>query len=169
MLRRPLEPGQYLSIRYTERLADAGIEPSVGSVGDSYDNAMAETVIGLYKTEVIRRRGPWRNLECVEFATLGWVDWFNNRRLLEPIRVRSSSRIRGSLLLEQKDACPDGGSQLTKSPKNPGRLTADAGIEDGRAGPVSREHVVGAPFVGGLAVGHRADDRQFVCDRGSAG
>ncbi len=85
MLRRPLEPGQYLSIRYTERLADAGIEPSVGSVGDSYDNAMAETVIGLYKTEVIRRRGPWRNLECVEFATLGWVDWFNNRRLLEPI------------------------------------------------------------------------------------
>ena len=77
--------GQYLSIRYTERLAEAGIEPSVGSVGDSYDNALAETVIGLYKTEVIRRRGPWRNLEAVEFATLEWVDWFNNRRLLEPI------------------------------------------------------------------------------------
>ncbi len=76
---------QYLSIRYTERLADAGIEPSVGSVGDSYDNALAETVIGLYKTEVIRRRGPWRHLEAVEFATLEWVDWFNNRRLLEPI------------------------------------------------------------------------------------
>ena len=75
---------QYLSIRYTERLAEAGIEPSVGSVGDSYDNALAETVIGLYKTEVIRRRGPWRNLEAVEFATLEWVDWFNNRRLLEP-------------------------------------------------------------------------------------
>jgi transposase InsO family protein len=76
---------QYLSIRYTERLAEAGIEPSVGSVGDSYDNALAETVIGLYKTEVIRRRGPWRNMEAVEFATLEWVDWFNNRRLLEPI------------------------------------------------------------------------------------
>ena len=76
---------QYLSIRYTERLAEAGIEPSVGSVGDSYDNALAESVIGLYKTEVIRRRGPWRNLEAVEFATLEWVDWFNNRRLLEPI------------------------------------------------------------------------------------
>ena len=76
---------QYLSIRYTERLAEAGIEPSVGSVGDSYDNALAETVIGLYKTEVIRRRGPWRNLEAVEFATLEWVDWFNNRRLLESI------------------------------------------------------------------------------------
>ena len=76
---------QYLSIRYTERLADAGIEPSVGSVGDSYDNALAESVIGLFKTEVIRRRGPWRHLEAVEFATLEWVDWFNNRRLLEPI------------------------------------------------------------------------------------
>ena len=77
---------QYLSIKYTERLAEAGLEPSVGSVGDSYDNALAETVIGLYKTEVIRRRGPWRNLEKVELATLQWVDWFNNRRLLHPQR-----------------------------------------------------------------------------------
>jgi putative transposase len=77
--------GQYLSIRYTERLAIAGIEPSVGSVGDSYDNALAETIIGLFKTEVIRRLGPWKSLEAVEFATLEWVDWFNNRRLLEPI------------------------------------------------------------------------------------
>jgi len=76
---------QYLSIRYTERLGEAGIEPSVGSVGDSYDNALAESVIGLYKTEVIRRRGPWKNLEAVEFATLEWIDWFNNRRLLEPL------------------------------------------------------------------------------------
>jgi transposase InsO family protein len=76
---------QYLSIKYTERLAEAGIEPSVGSVGDSYDNALAETVIGLFKTEIIERRGPWRGLEAVEFATLEWVDWFNNRRLLEPI------------------------------------------------------------------------------------
>jgi putative transposase len=66
-------------------LAEVGIEPSVGSVGDSYDNALAETVIGLYKTEVINRRGPWRSLEAVELATLEWVDWFNNRRLLEPI------------------------------------------------------------------------------------
>ena len=77
--------GQYVSIRYTERLLDAGIEPSVGSVGDSYDNALAETVIGLFKTEVIRRRGPWRSLEAVEYATLEWVDWYNRRRLLEPI------------------------------------------------------------------------------------
>ena len=85
VLRRPVEAKQYVSIRYTERLADAGIEPSVGSVGDSYDNALAETINGLYKTEVIRRRGPWRNLEAVEFTTLEWVDWFNHRRLLEPI------------------------------------------------------------------------------------
>jgi transposase InsO family protein len=76
---------QYVSIRYTERLAEAGIEPSVGSVGDSYDNALAESVIGLFKTEVIRRRSPWRNLEAIEFATLEWVDWFNHRRLLEAI------------------------------------------------------------------------------------
>lgn len=77
--------GQYLSIRYTERLAEVGIEPSVGTVGDSYDNALAESVIGLFKTEVIRRRGPWRGLEDVEFATLEWVAWFNHQRLLEPI------------------------------------------------------------------------------------
>ena len=72
---------QYLAVRYTERLAEAGIEPSVGSVGDSYDNSLAETVIGLYKTEVIRMRGPWKGLEDVEYATLEWVDWFNTTRL----------------------------------------------------------------------------------------
>jgi putative transposase len=93
--RRPVSKGglvhhsdrgsQYVSIRYTERLVEAGIEPSVGSVGDSYDNALAETINGLYKAEVIHRRGPWRSFEAVEFATLTWVDWFNNRRLLEPI------------------------------------------------------------------------------------
>ncbi len=93
--RRPIRGGglvhhsdcgvQYVSIKYTERLAEAGIEPSVGSIGDSYDNALAETINGLYKAEVIHRRGPWRSFEAVEFATLEWVDWFNNRRLLEPI------------------------------------------------------------------------------------
>jgi len=76
---------QYLTIRYTERLAEAGIESSVGSVGDSIDNALAETINGLFKAEVIWPRGPWRNLDAVEYATLEWVDWFNNRRLLEPI------------------------------------------------------------------------------------
>jgi len=76
---------QYLAIRYSERLTEIGIEPSTGTVGDSYDNALAETIIGLYKTEVIYHRGPWRTLEVVEYATLEWVEWFNNRRLLEPI------------------------------------------------------------------------------------
>ena len=76
---------QYLSMRYTDRLAEVGIAPSVGSRGDSYDNALAESIIGLFKTEVIQRKGPWRHLEAVEFATLTWVDWFNHRRLLEPI------------------------------------------------------------------------------------
>lgn len=92
--RRPTEGGlihhsdrgsQYVSIRYSDRLKEAGIEPSVGSVGDAYDNALAETVNGLYKTEVIHRQGPWRNLNDVEWATLNWVDWFNNRRLLSTI------------------------------------------------------------------------------------
>ena len=77
--------GQYLAIRYTDRLADAGAVTSVGSKGDSYDNALAETIIGLYKTELIRRRGPWKGIDQVEYATLEWVDWFNHRRLLEPI------------------------------------------------------------------------------------
>jgi transposase InsO family protein len=76
---------QYLSIRYSERLKDAGVDASVGSTADSYDNAMAETIIGLFKTEGIHARGPWRSLDAVEYATLEWVDWFNNRRLLEPI------------------------------------------------------------------------------------
>jgi transposase InsO family protein len=93
--RRPLKQGglihhsdrgvQYVAIKYTDRLKQAGVEPSVGSVGDSYDNALAETINGLYKAEVIHRRGPWRTMDQVEMATLEWVDWFNNRRLLEPI------------------------------------------------------------------------------------
>jgi putative transposase len=93
--RRPVQGGglvphsdrgsQYLALRYTERLAEAAIEPSVGSVGDSYDNVLAETINGLFKAEVIHRRGPWRSMEAVEFATLEWVDWFNRRRLLDPI------------------------------------------------------------------------------------
>jgi transposase InsO family protein len=76
---------QYVSIRYTERLAEAGIEPSVGSKGDSYDNALAETLNGLYKAELIHRRGPWKNRESLELATLEWVSWFNHQRLLEPL------------------------------------------------------------------------------------
>ena len=97
---------QYLSIRYAERLQAVGIEPSVGSVGDSYDCALAETINGLYKTEVIRHQGPWRDLEAVEFATLTWVDWFNNRRLFEPIgnvppsekEIEDYRKLQGSVL-----------------------------------------------------------------------
>jgi hypothetical protein len=85
VLRRPLEPKQHPAIRYTQRLADADAVTSVGSRGDSFDNALAETINGLYKTELIRRQGPWRTADQVELATLAWVDWFNHRRLLEPI------------------------------------------------------------------------------------
>jgi putative transposase len=100
---------QYLSMRYTARLAEAGIAPSVGSRGDSYDNAMAESIIGLFKTEVIQRKGPWRYLEAVEFATLTWVDWFNTRRLLQPIgyvppaeyEARYSQQLREAVTIDE--------------------------------------------------------------------
>ena len=113
---------QYLSMRYTERLADAGIAPSVGSRGDSYDNAMAESIIGLFKTEVIQRKGPWRHLESVEFATLTWVDWFNTRRLLEPIgyvppaefEARYYEQQRNAATIEEAD--PRGCCSLPPSP-----------------------------------------------------
>ena len=81
VLQRLVEPGQYVSVAYTERLAEIGARPSIGSIGDSYDNSLAESVNGLYKTELIRRRSPWRNVEHVELETLAWVEWFNNRRL----------------------------------------------------------------------------------------
>lgn len=110
--RRPTEGGlihhsdrgvQYISITYTERLAEAGIAPSVGSVGDSFDNALAETVIGLFKTEVIRRQGPWRALEAVEYATLAWVDWFNHRRLMEPIGFVPPAEAEAAFYAELED------------------------------------------------------------------
>ena len=85
VLQRQVEFAQYLSIRYSERLAEAGIEPSVGSKGDSYDNALAETINGLYKAEIIHRRGPWKTKQAVELATLEWVSWFNHHRLMGPI------------------------------------------------------------------------------------
>ncbi|MBI4883785.1 MAG: transposase [Actinobacteria bacterium] len=81
MLLPPVESAQYVSVAYTERLAEIGARPSIGSIGDSYDNSLAESVNGLYKTELIRRQGPWRNVEHVELATLAWVEWFNTRRL----------------------------------------------------------------------------------------
>ena len=85
MLRRPVDSGQYVSIRYIERLAEVGIQPSVGSKGDSYDNALAETINGLYKAELIHRRAPWKTKEVVELATLEWVAWFNHHRLMGPL------------------------------------------------------------------------------------
>ena len=95
---------QYLSIRYTQRLTEIGVQPSTGSVGDSYDNALAETIIGLYKSELINRRGPWRNAEAVEYATLEWVDWFNNRRLLEPIGSVPPAEIEMRYLEQQTES-----------------------------------------------------------------
>jgi putative transposase len=95
---------QYLSIKYTERLAEAGIEPSVGSVGDAYDNALAETIIGLYKTEVIEELGPWQSVTAVELETLSWVEWFNNRRLFEPIGNIPPAEF--EVLYDQRQASP---------------------------------------------------------------
>jgi transposase InsO family protein len=93
---------QYLSIRYAERLAEYRIQASVGSTGDSYDNALAESINGLYKTELVRNRGPWRHIEAVEFATLEWVDYFNNRRLLEPIGDQSPAEFEKDYYRQQQ-------------------------------------------------------------------
>ena len=95
---------QYLAIRYTQRLAEIGAEPSVGSVGDSYDNALAETIIGLFKTEVIHPRGPWKSVDEVEYATLEWVDWFNHRRLLQPIGDIPPAELEHSYYQQQQES-----------------------------------------------------------------
>jgi putative transposase len=104
---------QYLCIRYTERLAEAGAVTSVGSRGDSYDNALAESIIGLYKTELIRKRGPWKTLEDVEYATLEWVDWFNHRRLFEPIGHIPPAELEEMFYREQFSAEEAGLKQLS--------------------------------------------------------
>jgi putative transposase len=97
---------QYLAIRYTQRLAEAGAACSVGSRGDSYDNALAETIIGLYKTELIRRRGPWKGIDEVEYATLEWVDWFNHRRLLAPIGYVPPAEFEAAFQREEDPSSP---------------------------------------------------------------
>ena len=114
--------GQYLSIRYTNRLTEAGIEPSVGSVGDSYDNALAESVIGLYKTELIHKRAPWKDLDQVEYATLEYVDWFNHRRLLEPIGDIPPAEKEANYHQETHPSTTSW-SQVKHSPGNPVRFT----------------------------------------------
>ena len=121
---------QYLAMRYTDRLTEAGIEPSVGSRGDSYDNALAESIIGLYKTEVIQLKGPWRHLEGVEFATLDWVDWFNTRRLLEPIGYLPPAEYEARYY-EQLDR--NGTSVDVSPPAVPGGILQPASPDDRRS------------------------------------
>ena len=112
VLQPPIKPRQYTSIAFTERLARAGIDPSVGSVGDAFDNALAETVIGLFKTELIKPRGPWRSVEQVEIATLEYVDWFNHRRLYEacgdipPAELEAAHYRQYAALAEAGDSTP---------------------------------------------------------------
>lgn len=128
----PCQPGvpcagaEYVSIRYTERLGEAGSESSVGSVGDSYDNALAETINGLYKAELIHRSEPWRSFEAVEFATPTWVDWLNNRRLLGAHRQHSAGRSRRTLLRDAGRASHRGVTQTKRPPTNPGRFSLPA-------------------------------------------
>lgn len=113
---------QYMSIRYTERLAEAGIEPSVGSVGDSYDNALAETIIGLFKAEVTHRSGPWKSADAVDWETLKWVDWFNKRRLLQPIGNIPPAEAEEKFYELNNELDKVALKKSNKPPGNPGRL-----------------------------------------------
>lgn len=105
MLHRPVEPSQYVSIRYSERLAQAGITGSVGTVGDSYDNALAETVNGLYKAELIHARPAWPSVTEVEFQTMNWVDWWNNHRLHEALDYATPTEFE-TTYYQSRDAAP---------------------------------------------------------------
>lgn len=137
---------QYVSMRYTDRLDEAGIAPSVGSRGDSYDNALAESVIGLFKTEVIQRKGPWRHLEAVEFATLDWVDWFNTRRLLEPIGYVPPAEFE---------------AHYYEQPRRPTRNDASAAASaDEATAPDSPTENVSEGLVGGIVHPDPTDDRR---------
>jgi len=134
VLRRPLDSTQYLSIRYTERLAEAGAITSVGSRGDSYDNALAETIIGLYKMELIRKRGPWKNLDDVEFATLEWVDWFNHRRLLETIGHIPPAELEDMYVRGEVSAEEAGLKQVSLQQSRGGSKMEILGIDEHRLG-----------------------------------
>jgi putative transposase len=113
---------QYVSIKYTERLAQASVEPSVGSVGDSFDNALAETINGLYTTEAVHKRGPWQPFEAVGFATLEWVDWFNNRRLLEPIGNIPPAEAEERYYTMKEQSCPSSAKKMPNgSPRSGSR------------------------------------------------
>jgi transposase InsO family protein len=121
---------QYLCIRYTERLAEAGITPSVGSVGDSYDNALCESVIGLFKTEVIERIGPWRNVQAVEIATLEWVAWFNGQRLLEPLGYLPPSEYE-AMFVSINEPQPRWLDSTNRASGIPGTIQSSAGSNEG--------------------------------------
>jgi putative transposase len=112
-LRRPPESAQYLAIRYTERLAEVGVVSSVGSRGDSFDNALAESIIGLDKTELVRNRGPWRGLDDLELATLEWVDWFNHRRLFHDLGRIPPAEFEDRYY-RQHHSAPEGETQTTE-------------------------------------------------------
>ena len=150
---------QYLSIRYTERLAEAGAVTSVGSRGDSYDNALAETMIGLYKTELVRRRGPWKGIDDVEFGTLEWIDWFNHRRLFEPI---------GNVPPAEFEAAFPGRRTVTTLPDPQNRASDEPGAVQSSRRPPEASQIVSVPGSGGVCGtgagrpdvgGHRRDLR----------
>jgi putative transposase len=122
VLRQPFESTQYTSIAFTTRLLESGVDASVGSVGDAYDNALAETTVGLYKTEWINRRGPWRNLDHVEIATLEWVDWYNHRRPHQAIDDFTPVAVE-DLHYAHTTPSPRSGTQQPECPDNPGRFT----------------------------------------------
>ena len=143
-------------MRYTERLADAGIAPFVGSRGDSYDNALAESVIGLYKTEVIQRCGPWRGPEAVEFATLDWVDWFNHRRLLEPIGYVPPAEYEAQYHQQQAEIVTLGALDPKSEPPG-GAQSDDRGVGQGLASPPDRPRT------------RRGARRQLLCGGGLTG
>jgi Integrase core domain len=128
VLRRPIEPGQYTSIRFSERLAEAGIQPSVGAVGSSYDNALAETINGLYKTELIKPRKPWKTIEEVELVTAEWVHWFNHRHRYSILRRHPAGR-RGGLLRSPPETSRRLSPHTRKSPDSPGRFTSSSATE----------------------------------------
>src|SRR4029450_1606316 len=145
VLPRPLEPKQYTSLRYTTRLAEIGAAPSIGTGGDSYDNSLAESTIGLFKTELIRRHGPWRTLEEVELATLGYIDWFNHHRLHGEIGDLPPAELEATYY-RQPEATTAAGNQPPESLPNPGRFrmrlpgilpapTPDASVEPDQPGP----------------------------------
>src|SRR4051812_27967250 len=148
---------QYTSIAYTERLADAGVDPSVGSVGDAYDNALAESVIGLFKTELIKPRGPWRTVEQVEIATLEWVDWFNHHRLFEACGHIPPAELEAAHYRQQA-ALTESATQHRRSPDTPGGFNQTVITTFPRTWPFSSNRMASGAFIERVAPVHARDD-----------